>query len=354
MKPTGLVRNEIYLKHDMGMYHPESPERLEVLYRMLDELGTALNLEYVEPRNATVEELCANHDARYVDRIMCTAGCENVFLDPDTSACCSSWDAAVAAVGGLLGLVDGVMDGRFRNGFALVRPPGHHAESRRAMGFCLFNNIALAAHYALNRHHLERIAIVDWDLHHGNGTQSAFYEDPRVLFISAHQYPYYPGTGGMREVGHGTGEGYTINAPLSAGCGNEEYAAVFYNLVYPLLQVYQPQLILVSAGFDAHEKDPLGGMNLTEDGYEYMVKLLMRSAWQACAERLILVLEGGYHLGALRNSVKRILFCLSSYDPSGEPDPGSPDLTNLTYTFRARLRDILACAGRYWPSLPQL
>lgn len=169
MKPTGLVRNDIYLKHDMGMYHPESPERLEVLYRMLDEFGTALNLAYVEARNATVGELCANHDPRYVNRIMETSGCENVFLDPDTSVCCSSWDAAIAAVGGLLSLVDGVMEGRLRNGFALVRPPGHHAENRRAMGFCLFNNVALAAHYALNVYHLERIAIVDWDLHHGNG-----------------------------------------------------------------------------------------------------------------------------------------------------------------------------------------
>ncbi len=354
MKPTGLVRNDIYLKHDMGMYHPESPERLEVLYRMLDELGTALNLAYAEARNATVEELCANHDPRYVDRIMETSGCENVFLDPDTSTCCSSWDAAIAAVGGLLSLVDGVMEGRFRNGFALVRPPGHHAENRRSMGFCLFNNVALAAHYALNRYHLDRIAIVDWDLHHGNGTQNSFYEDPRVLFISTHQYPHYPGTGGIREVGHGIGEGYTINVPLASGCGDAEYSVVFHNLVSPLLEAYQPQLILVSAGFDAHEKDPLGGMNLTEDGYEYMVKVLMRSAWHTCAERLILVLEGGYHLGALRNSVKRILYCLSSYDPCQEPCMGSPELTTLTYTFRARLRDVLAFAGRYWPSLPQL
>lgn len=354
MKPTGLVRSDICLKHDMGIYHPESPERLEVLYRMLDELGMTLNLKYAKPRNATIEELCANHDPRYVDKIKCTSGCENVFLDPDTSACCDSWDAAIAAVGGLLSLVDDVMEGKVRNGFALIRPPGHHAENRRAMGFCLFNNIALAAHYALNHYHLERIAIVDWDLHHGNGTQSAFYEDPRVLFISTHQYPHYPGTGGIREVGHGVGEGYTINVPLPSGCGNAEYITVFHRLVCPLLEAYQPQLILVSAGFDAHEKDPLGGMNLTEDGYEYMVKVLMNLAYSTCGERLILVLEGGYNLGALINSVKRILYCLSAYDPSQEPLSEAPDVTTLTYTFRARLRDVLAFAGRYWPTLPQL
>jgi acetoin utilization deacetylase AcuC-like enzyme len=354
MKPTGLVREEIYLKHEMGMYHPESPERLEVLYSMLDDLGKALNIAYVQARKATLDELCANHDPRYVDRIMGTAGCESVFLDPDTSTCCHSWDAAVSAVGGLLRLVDGVMDGSVRNGFALVRPPGHHAENRRAMGFCFFNNVALAAHYALNHYKLERIAIVDWDLHHGNGTQDAFYEDPRVLFISTHQYPHYPGTGGIREVGHGPGEGFNINVPLAAGAGDAEYICVFNRLVYPLLEAYQPQLILVSAGFDAHEKDPLGGMNLTEDGYEAMVKVLMRSALQLCADRLLLVLEGGYHLGALRNSVKRILYCLSSYDPTQDPPFDSQDLSTLTYTFRARLRDVLAFAGRYWPSLPQL
>lgn len=354
MKPTGLIRDEIYLKHDMGMYHPESPERLKVIYAMLDELGTALNLAYIEARKATVEELLANHDPLYVDRIMGTAGCENVFLDPDTSACCHSWDAAISAVGGLLRLVDGVIGGDIRNGFAFVRPPGHHAENRRAMGFCLFNNVAVAAHYALNKHHLDRVAIVDWDLHHGNGTQSSFYEDPRVLFVSTHQYPHYPGTGGLREVGHGPGEGYTINVPLASGAGDAEYIAVFNHLIYPLLEAFQPELILVSAGFDAHEKDPLGGMNLTEAGYEAMVKILMRSAWQACAERLVLVLEGGYHLGALRNSVKRILYCLSSYDPLEGTPVSSPDLTTLTYTFRARLRDVLAFASRYWPSLPQL
>lgn len=354
MKPTGLIRDKIYLKHNMGMYHPESPERLEVLYQMLDQLGSAFNISYSKPRHASPEELCANHDPRYVERIMSTRGCESVFLDPDTSACCDSWEAAVSAVGGLLCLVDEVIEGTIRNGFALVRPPGHHAEHRRAMGFCLFNNIAVAAHYALVKHGLKRVAIVDWDLHHGNGTQNSFYEDSRVLFVSTHQYPHYPGTGGIREIGHGAGEGYTVNVPLASGAGDAEYITVYDRLVAPLLASFQPELILVSAGFDAHEKDPLGGMSLTEDGYDAMLKILMRSAWLTCSERLLLVLEGGYQLEALRNSVKRVLYCLSNYDPSTEPSLKVPEIGNLPASFRSRLRDVLAYVGRYWPTLPQL
>lgn len=354
MKPTGIVRENIYLKHDMGMYHPESPERLEVIYQMIDQLGGALNLSAIPARQASCEELCFNHDARYVDKISGTAGCETTFLDPDTSACEHSWDAAATAAGGLFNLIDAVVEARVRNGFAFVRPPGHHAERRRAMGFCLFNNIALAAHYAINHHKMERVAIVDWDLHHGNGTQNSFYDDPRVLFISTHQYPHYPGTGGIREVGHGPGEGFTVNVPLASGAGDMEYLAVFRMLVEPLLDAFSPELVLVSAGFDAHEKDPLGGMNLTEDGYEILIKILMRKASELCSDRVVLALEGGYNVTALRNSVKRILLSLSTYDPGALEAEIEPDMDRLPYTFRARLRDVLSTQGKYWPTLPQI
>lgn len=354
MKPTGIVREDIYLKHDMGMYHPESPERLEVIYQMLDEIGDALNLIDVPARPATSEELCMNHDARYVDKISDTSGCETTFLDPDTSACEYSWEAAATAAGGLFNLIDAVIDSRVRNGFAFVRPPGHHAERRRAMGFCLFNNIALAARYALDRHKMERVAIIDWDLHHGNGTQNSFYEDPRVLFISTHQYPHYPGTGGIREVGHGPGEGFTVNVPLAAGAGDMEYLAVFRMLIEPLLDAFMPELVLISAGFDAHEKDPLGGMNLTEEGYDLLTKILMRKASDLCGERVILALEGGYNIQSLRSSVKRILNSLAAYDPSVTEAPVELDMDRLPYTFKARLRDILSTQGKYWPTLPQL
>lgn len=353
MKPTGIVRDTIYLKHDMGSFHPESPERLQTIYEMIDEIGPQLNLAEIPVRQAALEEIETNHDPRYVSIIAATAGRENTFLDPDTSACAYSWDAAARAVGGLFNLIDAVTEGTVRNGFALVRPPGHHAERRRAMGFCLFNNVALAARYAMNRHGMTRIAIVDWDIHHGNGTQNSFYEDPRVLFISTHQFPHYPGSGGIREVGFGPGEGYTVNVPMAAGAGDDEYLTVFHTLVAPVLRAYRPELILVSAGFDAHYKDPLGGMSITDDGYGQMAQILMHLAAELCTGRLVMTLEGGYDLGALRNSVQRVLSCLCSYDPDSQPIPFEPPWPQLNSTFKARLKDILAIQRKYWPTLPQ-
>ncbi len=351
MKPTGIVRDAVYMMHEMGEYHPECPERLDIIYKMIDELESDLNLIEIPNRNASVDEIVFNHDPRYVNQIAATAGQPNTFLDPDTSACAHSWEAASRAVGGVFNLVDAVIEGKVRNGFALVRPPGHHAERRRAMGFCFFNNVALAARHAVRHHGLNRVAIVDWDLHHGNGTQNAFYEESEVLFISIHQYPHYPGTGGLREIGHGEGEGYTINVPLAAGAGDEEYLTIFHMLVAPVLEAYKPQLILVSAGFDAHERDPLGGMALTESGYCQMLEILMHIAEEYCSERLVLALEGGYDLAALRDSVKDILNVLSSYNCDKEMVPFQPSFERLNSIFRARLRDVLATHARYWPSL---
>lgn len=351
MKPTGIVRDEIFLRHQMGSYHPESPHRLEVIYEMIDSSGFNADLVKIPMREATQDELAWIHDQRYIRTIAATSGRPDQYLDPDTSTCADSWDAACRAAGGLFSLIDAVIEGRIRNGFALVRPPGHHAEKNRAMGFCLFNNVALAAQYAINRHGLSRVAVVDWDLHHGNGTQHSFYEDPRVLFVSTHQYPHYPGTGGVREVGAGEGEGYTVNVPLPSGCGDEEYVTVFHAVVAPLLQAFRPEIILVSAGFDTHELDPLGGMDVTEDGYEQMIQILMHMAAEVCSDRLVLTLEGGYNLRALRESVKRILSCLSTYDPSKGAVPLRPATERLSTSFRGRLRDIMAVQAKYWPNL---
>jgi len=351
MKPCGIVKDETYLKHDMGMYHPESPERLQVIYDMIEEFGSTLNLTTIPVRQASVDEISANHDVRYVEYIAATAGVRNTYLDPDTTACAYSWDAACRAVGGLLSLVEAVAADNIRNGFALVRPPGHHAERKRAMGFCFFNNIAVAARYALNKLGMQRVAIVDWDLHHGNGTQNAFYESDNVMFISTHQYPHYPGSGAIREVGIGAGEGYTVNVPLAAGAGDAEYVTVFHALVAPVVEAYHPDLILVSAGFDAHESDPLGGMNLTESGYEQMVQILLSLAEELCGGRLVLTLEGGYNLAALRNSVKRILLQLSYYDPHNESLPPRPALDGLQPGFRKRLSEIIAIHSKYWSGI---
>ena len=354
MRPSGIVRDGIFLKHDMGIYHPESPERLHVIYDMIDEIGPTLRLVQIPSRQASQEEIAGNHDPRYVSNIAATAGARNTFLDADTSACPHSWDAASIAVGGLLNLVDAVMDGRVRNGFALVRPPGHHAEHRRAMGFCFFNNIAVAARHALNHHGLQRVAIVDWDLHHGNGTQNAFYEESEVLFISTHQFPHYPGTGGIREVGYGRGEGFTVNIPLAAGAGDAEYLAVFQSLVAPLVESFRPELILVSAGFDTHESDPLGSMNVTEQGYEQMTQILMSLAEECCSGRVVLTLEGGYNLVALKNSVRRILLKMSYYDPQNDGLPPRPSWDTLGTGFKNRLKEVLLTQRKYWPGLPQL
>lgn len=353
MKPTGIVRDPVYLLHEMGGYHPESPERLRVIYEMIDESALKLNLNEIPVRQATVDELSTNHDRRYVEQIAATEGRGNTFLDPDTSACSHSWEAASKAVGGICNLLDAVIEGRLRNGFALVRPPGHHAERHRAMGFCIFNNIALAARHAVNGHGMERVAIIDWDLHHGNGTQHSFYDDPRILFVSTHQYPHYPGTGKMNEVGQGQGEGFTVNVPLAYGAGDAEYVTVFHSLVAPLLEEYKPEIILVSAGFDTHRADPLGGMRVTEAGYEQMVQILLHLAKELCSGRIVLTLEGGYDLTALRDSVERILVCLSTYDPENESVPIEPSLDALSGSFKSRLRDVLLTQQQYWSNLPQ-
>jgi len=353
MKPTGILREPVYLLHEMGHYHPENPRRLEVVYQMLDEAGPELNIQQIPARKATFEEIATNHSPRYVEAIASTAGHRQTYLDPDTSTCADSWDASTAAVGGLLNLVDAVVEGRVRNGFGLVRPPGHHAVWDRAMGFCIFNNVAIAARHAMSRHAMERIAIVDWDLHHGNGTQSSFYDDPRVLFISTHQYPHYPGSGSVQETGRGKGEGYTINVPLSPGAGDLEYVAIFHKLVAPVLRIFKPELVLVSAGFDAHERDPLGGMGITAQGYEQMVRILMRAAAEICSGRLVLTLEGGYDLHALRESIASVLLCLSTFEPDRFKGTEEPSMESLHPRATHILTEVLSTQREYWPDLPE-
>jgi acetoin utilization deacetylase AcuC-like enzyme len=211
------------------------------------------------------------------------------------------------AAGGVLVAIDRVLQGEFETCFALVRPPGHHAEKSWGKGFCLFNNIAIGAHYALKQYGLERILIVDWDLHHGNGTQHSFYNDPRVLFFSTHQYPYYPGTGAVEEIGRGDGLGYNVNVPLRPGTDNEQYVKIFRKILYPLSMKYKPDLVMISAGFDPYYKDPLGGMKVTPEGFAYMARILMDVADNCCEGRLVVTLEGGYHLTGLAESIKAVL-----------------------------------------------
>ena len=307
MAHTGIVRDNRYLDHVANTYHPESHQRLEVLYGMLQETEMKGKFIEVQPRMATREELELIHVPRYIQLVASTAGQACTMLDPDTYACSKSYETAKLAAGGTLVAVDRVLGGELDNAFAFVRPPGHHAESNRAMGFCLFNNVAIAAGYALKTHKLRKALIIDWDLHHGNGTQHSFYERADVLYFSTHQFPYYPGTGYVNEVGSGTGKGFTVNVPLSPGPGDAEYMQIFEDILEPIAMEYKPDIVFVSAGFDIYYQDPLGGMQVTPEGFANLAKVVLEFAKETCKGKVVFVLEGGYHLDGLRDSVKDVL-----------------------------------------------
>ena len=316
MKRTGIVKDERYTEHVMDPGHPESPERLRVIYRMLEEDGMKGKFVIVKPRDATREELGMIHDASYVDLVASTAGKPQYRLDMDTSTCARSYEAALLAAGGFMELIKAIMEGKLDNGFALVRPPGHHAERDKAMGFCLFNNVAIGAKYAIKKHSLQRVLIVDWDVHHGNGTQHAFYEDPQVLFFSIHRYGFfYPGTGAATEVGKGNGEGFNVNIPLAAGCHDSVYATFFESILKPIALEYRPELVLVSAGFDTYYDDPLGGMEVTPAGFSRLTEIVLEIAEATAQGRVAMTLEGGYNISGQCESVKAVLKELAQDSP---------------------------------------
>jgi acetoin utilization deacetylase AcuC-like enzyme len=336
MKP-GVVYDLRFADHSMGPYHVEGPERVLVLNRMLEEEAAGTFLP-VEPRPATDEELGWVHERAYIDFLRATAGRERVFIDGDTSAGAKTFETALLAVGGFLRLIDLILEGRARNGLALVRPPGHHAEAAQAMGFCFFNNVAVVAEHLIRRHGLRRVLIVDWDLHHGNGTQHAFYSRPDVLYFSTHQVPLYPGTGATRETGDGPGKGFTLNVPLSAGKGDEDFLFVFQKVLAPLAARYRPEFILISAGFDIGRGDPLGGMLVSSDGFGRLTNVILRIAEESCPGRVAVVLEGGYDLDVLRGGVREVLDRLarpSSPPPLPEAVPSTVTRHELEPCFRA-------------------
>lgn len=307
MAKIGRVYHPQYLKHDTGWGHPERPDRLRAIVKMLAESGLEKKMIEVNPRKATVDEIALVHDPDYIDSVARTSGQEASKLDPDTVVSPESFDSSLLAAGGLLEAVDRVLGGDMDHVFALVRPPGHHAERDHAMGFCIFNNIGVAAEYLVKHHGLKRVAIVDFDVHHGNATQHMFYDRPEIFFISTHRYPFYPGTGAAHEKGQGAGAGFTLNIPMEAGWGDAEYRQAFTKKVIPALREYKPQFILVSAGFDAHRRDPLGGMNVSEEGYEFMTKEIEKVAQDFCQGKAVYTLEGGYDLQGLSKSVQKVL-----------------------------------------------
>jgi acetoin utilization deacetylase AcuC-like enzyme len=304
MGKTGLVFHPAFLEHDMGTGHPESPGRLRAIMRQLEQSGTLMRMTRVEPRKAEDEWITQVHTSSYVASLNRHAPSSGrVSLDPDTSMSPGSLTAAYLAAGGLLAGVDAIMVGQVDHVFCAVRPPGHHAEAGRAMGFCLFNNVAIAARYVQKKYGLSRVLIVDWDVHHGNGTQHSFEDDPSVLFFSAHQYPHYPGTGRADERGRGSGEGFTINVPMDAGEDDEAYHAVFLKALVPAADAFKPEFVIISAGFDAHKDDPLASMGLTEAGYADLTSIVVGIAKRHAKGRILSSLEGGYNLAALAASV---------------------------------------------------
>ncbi len=311
MRKTGIVKDKRYLKHTAGFSHPESPERLASVYEMLDNPACVRQYVCIEPRPASHDEIAYVHTPHYIDFVASTAGKSHVILDPDTMTGAETYKIAKLAAGGLLNAIDAVIAGEVDNAFALVRPPGHHAGAGNSEGFCVFNNIAIGAMHAHCRHGIKKTLVVDWDLHHGNGTQKMFYADRRVLYFSTHQYPHYPGTGSWQEVGEGMGLGFTVNVPLNRGAVNGTYVAAMQKILAPIALAYRPQLILVSAGYDIYYKDPLGSMRVTPEGFAAMTRVLLDIADQCCDGKIVAVLEGGYHAGGLALSVRSTLMEMS-------------------------------------------
>ena len=309
---TGFLTHDRFLDHSNGPGHPERPDRLVSIWRRLHESGTGEGLVALEPAEADRTSLTQVHSTDHVDRIeRLSATGRSTGLTPDTGISRGTFEAARLASGGAITAVDAVVSGTVENAFCAHRPPGHHAERDQAMGFCFFNHVAVAAKHLRQRHGIRRLAIVDWDVHHGNGTQHTFEADPDTLFFSIHQYPHYPGTGAAEERGIGHGVGATLNVPVPAGTGDAGYARVFAEVLRPAIDAFRPEFLLLSAGFDAHRADPLGGVELTEKGFEILTEAVTAMARDHCDGRLVSLLEGGYDLGATAVSVDVHLQTLS-------------------------------------------
>ena len=311
MNKTGYISDPFYLKHK-NEPHPENPGRLNAIQKNIESSKYYNNLTLIQPRKATVEDIAKVHGTGYIRSVedSCRNGIRN--LDADTVISADSYQAALLSAGAGLEALDKILEGTVSNAFCAVRPPGHHAEQNKAMGFCLFNNVGVIARYAQDIKNIQKIFIFDWDVHHGNGTQHSFYKDSSIYYSSIHQYPFYPGTGGVDETGTGDGLGSNLNLPMQAYSCDADYINAIEHMLIPVIQKFNPDLIIISAGFDAHENDPLAQINLSTDCYGKMTQKLMEIANDVCNGRILSMLEGGYDYSALADSVQLHVETLSS------------------------------------------
>lgn len=322
MTTPRIVTHDDYLLHDMGAGHPEQPDRLRAISERLNADGLLKKVELVVPTEADPQLIELNHSLQLVERVRTLSEAGGGRIDADTAANAESYHVALLSTGGVVDLAHRAMK-EGGSGFALVRPPGHHAEPGRSMGFCLFNNVAIAAEDLLKNYGAKRVAIIDPDLHHGNGTQASFIGRKDVLYVSSHQYPYYPGSGHYSEVGTGEGEGYTVNIPLPPGQGDAEYLYLYRTIVAPIVREYAPDVILVSAGFDSHAQDPLGGMKVTSAGFAALTRFFLDLAEECCGGRIVFALEGGYDLNGLAEAVSLSVGQMTGAAPVWKDEPPS-------------------------------
>ena len=342
MGETTLYFDPLYEEHMTGPGHPERPERLPVAMKALEESGLLTKVETRSPRDATVEEIELVHGRSYIELVQRVANGGGGNLDMDTALSEASYRAALRAAGALVESVDRCVAGDMSRSFCMVRPPGHHALPNRGMGFCLFNNVAIGALYALEKKGLNRVIIVDWDAHHGNGTQDVFYSDPRVLYVSLHQYPHYPGSGWVDETGGGAGKGYTINLPFPPGTGEEHYLEAFDSVVIPAGRAFRPDLVMVSAGYDSHAADLLCQMRLVDVSYRKMTDRLMALAGDLAQGRLIVTLEGGYNLIAEARSIVQTVAGLLPEEVAGRDEAAEKS------AYPERASEVIDSATRLW------